>query len=763
MFKSIRSKLRSLSFIFLVTTIITMIAISLGSNYIDSNFSKTFKEIQKKDLTLHILNSSTKIVQFVGGVMLSQDSKVLLKNLKLEIGHIGDLLNQLKQIDKASYLTIEKEYKNFQKDLGLIFNAIELNRSLDIDIYKKIDLNLIALNKNLENLYQNFKSKADVYKVVSLDTFSSATYSIMIILLLGLILSFLTSFLISTKIIVSIENTKRGILDFFKFLNRESKEIKYIDVVSDDDIGDIAKLINSNIDRVKNGFEKDSRVINEVSEVVAKVKDGLYIGEVKSQANSLELEELKNNLNGMLNETLHNLKFILESLVEYGNSNFNYQIDTKISGNVGSLVLATNVLGSNISELIAIIFNSGENLENSIKTLSNSSMQLSNSAHHQAASLQEISASTEEITSNIEHLSEKAVKMADLSKSSLEAAKVGNNLAIKTSEAMDEINRSTTIINDAITVIDNIAFQTNILSLNAAVEAATAGDAGKGFAVVAQEVRNLASRSAEAAKQIKDLVEQAQSRATDGKDIAHSMMEEFSTLNSRISDTSLLVEDVANASKEQMSAIRQISHTISSLDKVTQDNAKVALDVSMLSQDVSSMAKNLLDITKKVNFDERKKDGICDVNLALEVSRLKLDFVMFRDEFLKELELSSNKSLERDIEIDNWLVQNQDNFFARSREFKELEKTNLEVKELYKKYLTLYKKEPLGNALKEIKSNLSSNTLKVFNLLDRLKELNCEKLQKCDIEDKVVHKAEAPIYNKVSQESVLDDDDWETF
>ena len=112
------------------------------------------------------------------------------------------------------------------------------------------------------------------------------------------------------------------------------------------------------------------------------------------------------------------------------------------------------------------------------------------------------------------------------------SSKNGEVLASKTTQAMDDIDAQVNSINDAITVIDQIAFQTNILSLNAAVEAATAGEAGKGFAVVAQEVRNLASRSAEAAKEIKKIVEMATAKANEGKAIANEMINGYTTLNS---------------------------------------------------------------------------------------------------------------------------------------------------------------------------------------------------------------------------------------
>ncbi|RXJ60954.1 methyl-accepting chemotaxis protein, partial [Halarcobacter anaerophilus] len=140
-----------------------------------------------------------------------------------------------------------------------------------------------------------------------------------------------------------------------------------------------------------------------------------------------------------------------------------------------------------------------------------------------------------------------------------QSAKEGEKLAQETTVSMDEINEQVNSINEAITVIDQIAFQTNILSLNAAVEAATAGEAGKGFAVVAQEVRNLAARSAEAAKEIKELVETATTKANSGKSIADKMIKGYNGLNDNISKTIEIISDVEMASKEQQTGIEQIN------------------------------------------------------------------------------------------------------------------------------------------------------------------------------------------------------------
>ncbi|MFY9110284.1 methyl-accepting chemotaxis protein, partial [Aliarcobacter butzleri] len=218
------------------------------------------------------------------------------------------------------------------------------------------------------------------------------------------------------------------------------------------------------------------------------------------------------------------------------------------------------------------------------------------------SSIEKTSTSIENITLISKNNGFKYEEMTSLGNEVKASVTKGQKLANQTALSMDEINEKVHAINEAIIVIDQIAFQTNILSLNAAVEAATAGEAGRGFAVVAQEVRNLASRSAQAAKEIKILVEDATFKANNGKNISNDMITDYEKLYEKISDTIKIIHQVNNSNKEQISGIEQINQAIISMEKLTQENAKESENLSEISISVNTLAHNLVNQAKTKKF-----------------------------------------------------------------------------------------------------------------------------------------------------------------
>ena len=402
-----------------------------------------------------------------------------------------------------------------------------------------------------------------------------------------------------------LEEIDKYFQQLIEFLSYEKSEFEYVESTGNKKVDDMFKNWNQQIKKFDKRTKDDMRVLGEIVLTADKVEQGIYKCRIKGDSDNPTISTLRNTLNKMLISIDDATSRISRVVTSYTNDDFtdyikvvdNYKDDMKL------LMESINLLGKELGNSAKNNFQNGETLEESASTMTSSMNNLAEKANEQAASLEETAAALEEITSITRNNTQNATKMATLGQVVKKSVLSGEELASKTASSMDEINEKVKAINSAITVIDQIAFQTNILSLNAAVEAATAGEAGKGFAVVAQEVRNLANRSAEAAKEIKNLVEEANIKTNDGKLISSDMIEGYKELNKNISETINIIEDVSAASKEQMLGIEQINQTVNMLDRVTQENAFESNQIKEISQSVSTLAYELLTDAKSKKFN----------------------------------------------------------------------------------------------------------------------------------------------------------------
>ena len=458
-----------------------------------------------------------------------------------------------------------------------------------INILKEID-DYLSINLISEIEEKIASSKELMYLMISLSL-------IMIILNIYFVIFF------NSSISRGIEKIYVGIDNFMKYLNREINELIYIELNTKGDLGELAKMINFNIDRVNGYLEKDLLCVGEAAITLDKFEKGYYSCRVNSVAANPQVRTLAKTINKMLDTQQKINGDILNVLTEYTNYNYINKINNNdIQGELKKLVDGINSLGEAITSMLVENKNNGETLLIGSNQLTKNVDELNRASNDAAARLEETAAAVEEITGNIMNSTENVIKMSNYANELSLSANQGEKLANQTVNSMDDINSQVNAINEAIAIIDQIAFQTNILSLNAAVEAATAGEAGRGFAVVAAEVRNLASRSADAANEIKAIVSNATLKSNEGKEIASEMIKGYVNLNDNINNTLSLIKDVENAAKEQKTAMEQISDAVNSLDKQTQTNANIANQTNDIASETSTLASKVVSAVNEKQF-----------------------------------------------------------------------------------------------------------------------------------------------------------------
>ena len=389
------------------------------------------------------------------------------------------------------------------------------------------------------------------------------------------------------KIIDSLDN-------IIEYLNNKTNRIDENDFETSGNNKEVKKRLDLIIDILNKKNDDELQIYGELMLVAEKMMKGDFSDIIShTKTSNVKLNYIANVINNLNSSLKKSIDKMLNILNEYSKYNYLNKLNNEnVFGDFNSLFEGINILQENITTMLVENKSNGLTLDASSDILLANVDKLNRSSNEAASRLEETAAAIEEITANIRNNTNTITKMATYSNIVTSSASNGEKLANETTVAMDEINTQVNLISDAISIIDQISFQTNILSLNAAVEAATAGEAGRGFAVVAAEVRNLAARSAEAAKEIKTIVETATNKANQGKEIANHMISGYKQLNENISQTINLISDIEMSSKEQLTGIEQINDALTSLDQQTQQNANVASethDIAVLTDKIAKL------------------------------------------------------------------------------------------------------------------------------------------------------------------------------
>lgn len=670
-------------------------------------------------------------------IMLGGDLDENLKKLDDTHQRISDLFKEMEktnanedqkkiclQAKQDSLVFIESSrdlmytLKTNQHDLNKVYHFYHKNFSPMAKASRSSMKKLVeAKMKNAKDAENSFKDKIALWDILA----SVAGF-------VGIAIMLTIMIMISSQIKNSLLRAQNGLIEFFDFLAGNKTDAKCIPDLGCDEFGNMAVVINQNIEILKVKFTEQQEAIAQFDILCKNAGNGFLYHRIHKQYSDNSLNSLTQSLNNLLDEIENNFSSYIDVLIRFAQGNYLITNTTQKQASFASIEQALMSVSASNSEIFALISKFSQEFSHDASVLSESGEELSTSANEQASSLEETAAAIEELTSNVSANASKANDMTILAKEAKNAAEHGNTIARESLNAMQEIVSATEAINQAVEIIDNIAFQTNILSLNAAVEAATAGDAGKGFAVVAQEVRNLANRSAEAAQQIQELARTARAKSHGGLETSQNMMDSFKLISQKIVLTDDMVRDVANASREQMTGLSQINDAVSQLDQMTQQNAKTANNVANIANEILDKTQQFEQMVSRVHFDEKYNSQSCDAALIFDMAKLKIDHVNFKENNYKKLKSSNTVwtvTNHHECNLGKWIDAHAHEPFAQTQEWQNLLRVHENVHSGVQSFVEAETTGKNMETINEISQKLEIATHGVFEGLDYIKFAQC--------------------------------------
>jgi len=359
--------------------------------------------------------------------------------------------------------------------------------------------------------------------------------------------------------------------------------------------------------------EKDAQ--NQIDNLISDAAKGTLDSRIDTTQYQGFMKDLGENINGLMDAIVAPISDAINVAQALADGDLTQTMRDDYGGEFLALANAMNGSIDNLSSMVDEIRNASTNVYDSAREIAQGNNELSHRTESQASSLEETASAMEELTSTVQQNAENSTEASKLSSSVMVKATNGGSVVRNAITAMSDINKSSKKIADIISVIDEIAFQTNLLALNAAVEAARAGEQGRGFAVVAAEVRNLAQRSAGAAKEVKCLINDSVEAVGQGTKLVDETGKTFSELVTAIEEVSSMISDIDSAGKEQSAGIGEVSAAVSQMDEMTQQNAALVEEAAASSKSMEEQSQTLLD--QVAFFNNGEKSEITEVETPI--------------------------------------------------------------------------------------------------------------------------------------------------
>lgn len=495
--------------------------------------------------------------------------------------------------------------------------ARELMHSADYhrykaNIMKPVDRFFVLLQERTENAIADALAITEALQVALFSVLALISVSLMI-----------ASWKVNRHVVVAINNlcgTMRQLAD-------GALDVVIPGVKRGDEIGDMArtvKVFKQNAEQVKKmeagkealqaetmarQEEREQRLGSEIVQLVESVSKGSFDDRLTLDGKSGIFKDLSNNINQLVDNLAQVTSEIFDVTSAVAKGDLTRRITTEYEGRFAELKTSINHTAEQLGTIVDQILTANKEVGTAAAEINSGTEDLSNRTEKAAASLEETAAATEEMSATVRQNAENAKNATTLADTANQTASKGGDVVEQAVTAMSGIEGSARKITDIIGVIDEIAFQTNLLALNASVEAARAGEAGKGFAVVAQEVRQLAQRSAQAASDIKTLIQDSNSQVKEGVTLVNQAGEALGEILDSIGKVTGIVREISSASQEQASGVQEINGTISSMDQMTQQNSALVEESTAAARALGEQASKLDELMAFFKLDNAGKPG----------------------------------------------------------------------------------------------------------------------------------------------------------